>query len=209
MGNIVSNSQKKKETTFKLTILKDYHIKCSIVNFFGLESSIQLQDNQDNQTNQNNQSSYDPCIVFTTNEYNICEQQENTIHFMKEWIEHPDDYTKYEFTFQGKKFSVVAEILFALIIKQFKLQIENEWIIEKTIIDTQLKLTELFLNRLHIALEIVGLKGISHEYELHDYKTDRIDYNYITYNYQDFLQYKKKIERAKELVPYSKKQNLL
>ena len=75
-----------------------------------------------------------PCISFNGNFISIGEQNENSIQFVKEWIENPEEYKIYTVLFQGKEYQLLPEVLFALIINEYKQRIEREYIIDNTII---------------------------------------------------------------------------
>ena len=51
----------------------------------------------------------EPCISFNGNFILIGQEKENSIHFMKEWIENPEDYTMYPVKYQGKEYQVLPE----------------------------------------------------------------------------------------------------
>ena len=50
----------------------------------------------------------------------IDEQNEKAIHFIKEWIEKPEEYKMYSVLFQGKEYQLLPEVLFAIIMNEFK-----------------------------------------------------------------------------------------
>ena len=82
---------------------------------------------------------------------------------MKEWIEQPSEYKEYKITYQNKEYSVISEVLFALVIDQFKKRIEKEFIIDETIVDIPSKNGDLY-NRIRTSLESIELKNISCTY---------------------------------------------
>ena len=74
-------------------------------------------------------------ISFDSNEISICNENVNVIHFMNDWVSNPDEYRLYEIHYQEKEYKMISEVLFALIIKGFKEQIEKEYIIKETNIE--------------------------------------------------------------------------
>ena len=59
-----------------IQITSDYHLKCSV-------------NNQAEET-------YNPCICFNDNTIEICQENNTkTIHFVKEWIENPQEYINF------------------------------------------------------------------------------------------------------------------
>ena len=67
-----------------------------------------------------------------------------------------------EFQYQNKEYDVIAELLFALIINEFKKKIEKEFIIDETIVYLPFH-DNRFTNRMKISLEAIKMKGISIE----------------------------------------------
>ena len=113
---------------FFIIITENYQFQCSI----------QYNENNNNQkkviTINNQQNDYLPLsIQFDMNEIYIGNQNENSIDFMKDWIEQSQDYKEYKIEFQNKEYFIVSEVLLALLINEFKEQIEKEFIIEETI----------------------------------------------------------------------------
>ena len=113
---------------FTLTITEDYQLKCSYITSEKKETTIKLQEKE--------QEFYPITISFENNKVLICEEQnENTIAFMKEWVDNPQNFKLYNVQFQEKEYQLSFEVLFALIINKFKHQIEKEFIIENTIVN--------------------------------------------------------------------------
>ena len=78
-----------------------------------------------------NEEQLNPTVQFDNNEiyfFKSTQEKENTMSFLKEWIENPDEYKEYEITYQGQTYSLTAEVLFALISHQnrFLVEIKNE-----------------------------------------------------------------------------------
>ena len=104
--------------TLILSINTSNKIKITILNDQNQEQIIKLNENQ--------QDNYLPIsIQFDMNEIIFGNQSENSINFMKEWIEQPSEYKEYKITYQNKEYSVISEVLFALFIDQFKKKIEK------------------------------------------------------------------------------------
>ena len=111
------------------------------------------------QFDQNKQEEYPVTISFDNNKITVCEENENSIHFIEDLVQQPENYKMYDIEFQGKSYAVIAEVLFALIISEFKEQIEKEYIIEETIVQLPSDSHQL-TNRIQISLESIGLKNI-------------------------------------------------
>ena len=127
---------------FQLHISEQNIIQCSIKNFDTNTEEIITLDIEENTT----QHQYPINIEFQTNDILFCQNRNETenntnnsnnsniIEFMNEWKQFPNDYKKYQFTFQGIETEAIAEVLFALIINEFKNKITKEYIIDSTII---------------------------------------------------------------------------
>ena len=139
------------KVSFKITITKNYLLQCSIIDEQNKETIVNLPNNQ--------QDEYIPSITFNTNTITICKQENNTIQFIKQWLNHPEEYKIYEIFFQGKRYEIVAEVLFAIIISEFKRVIERDCIIEKTLIQLPTK-NKKALQIVNISLQALNLKGI-------------------------------------------------
>ena len=139
--------------TFSITITKDYKLICTIINIENQESSVYLDEN--NQTEE-----YIPCISFHNDRIMICQENEqNSINFLEEFIENPEQFELYSFEFQGKEYKIIAEVLFALIINEFKQKIEREYIIDQTIVQFPSQHCQIS-ERIRNSLESIGLKNI-------------------------------------------------
>ena len=108
-------------------------------------------------------------IAFDMNEIIIGKETPNSIAFMKEWIDHPEIYKEYQIHYQNKEYNVIAELLFALIINEFKKKIEKEFIIDKTKFTLPTQNKEFF-NRFKISLDSIGLKGIQFDDSEYSYE---------------------------------------
>ena len=111
------------EVIFKITISKEYKLQLSTINSEGTETSI---------------TEITPCITFDQNTISISDQNEKSIHFLKHWIDHPDDFSTYTVKFQNKSYSLLPEVFFAIIIYDYKKKIEKQFIIKNTILELQI-----------------------------------------------------------------------
>ena len=107
----------------KIVVTTDYHLQVLLVELENKETVFKLIEDKEE---------IDPCISFNGNFITIGKENETSIDFMKEWIENPDEYKMYSVLFQGKEYSVLSEVLFALIINEYKQKIERENIIKCT-----------------------------------------------------------------------------
>ena len=132
---------------FKITITKEYQI--------------QINDGKE----------YNPSIQFDGNEIHFF-GNEDSIDFMKEWMEHPEKFKEYTIKYQGKEYAVIAEVLFALIVNEIKQKKERNEIFTSTEIkvDDNLKKNKQFINRLKVSLESIGMKGIEYDDVEYDYE---------------------------------------
>ena len=135
MGN--SNSKQIQLTTrgiFQIKITKEYEIKCSLFNKKTIEE-----------------------IMIETNDniLNIDNQQQ----IMKEWVENPNEYRLYQIVYQEKEYSLLPEVIFALIINECKEKIEKEYVIENTTIRVE-STNNIIKERVNISLNTIGIKGI-------------------------------------------------
>ena len=135
----------KKKKSFKSKIKPNYNLK-NMENKITLTIEITQQnticcsyiDSQKKETViylQNQHQKYIPLTLsFCDNKIIIGEQHENGIEFMQDLLTNPQEFKTYQFTYQNKEYNVIAEVLFALIVNEFKHQIEKEFIIEETIL---------------------------------------------------------------------------
>ena len=187
---------------FKIHISKEYKLQCSIIDYNNNnhETIIELLKDQ---------KEYNPCISFTQNTLAICkETDDNAIHFIKEWIETPNDYKEYKIHYQNKEYSVIYEMLFGLIIQEFVEKIVKQWIIDHVVVYIPSQDYQIAL-RMKIALESIGLKYIEinpipFEYEKYGEMMSEIIEKKKEQN--QFIQF---IEKAKQYVPEEKKKYLL
>ena len=180
--------------SFKIHITNNYTIQCSIIDSEQKETIIQLQGNSSQE--------YFPTLSFSDNTISICEEKDNQIQFLQQWFQQPNDYSTYTILFQRKEYQLLPEVLFALVINEFKNQIEKQFIIKNTIIELPINnSSDIILQRIKISLQSIHLQGI------------QIDEKEIDYDYQkqgeqliellekknEYEKYQRIIERAKRL----------
>ena len=159
-------------TTIKITITKEYKLLIEI------DSKYKEEIN--------------PCISFNGNFISIGNENENdkTIHFMQEWIENPEEYRLYSIHYFNKEYQVVAEVLFAIIMKDFKERIEKEFIIEEVFVEIPSNNHQL-AERIKISLESIDLKNIT--------------INFIDFDYSEQGEYLHEILEKKEAIEKRRK----
>ena len=129
---------------FKITITKEYKLQLTIRYQEGKERIIVETT---------------PSITFNRNSIDICEEKENTLHFFKNWLQQPDDYSTYLIEFQNKTYNLLPEVFFSLIINEFRKKVEKEFIIENT--EIQIEIGNLrVMERIRVSLDGIGMKGV-------------------------------------------------
>ena len=103
-----------KNVQFKIVINKEYAIKCSYIDSNKKEIIIQLH-NKNKQEYQLSSSLID---------------NRSSFEFGEELFINPHDFKLYDIELYGKEYSVIAEVLFALIINEFKEQIEKNLLLK-------------------------------------------------------------------------------
>ena len=176
-----------------INISQNYQIQCIVIDEKETEHIIKLNNQNDD---------YLPItIAFDMNEIVIGKETTNSINFMKEWIDHPEIFKEYQIQYQNKEYTVISELLFALIINEFKKKIEKDFIIDETIVYVPSH-DNRFTNRMKISLESVELKNIiinPIEQYLHYQHQGEMLHDIIN-NYTEYLKYKTIIEkRTKEI----------
>ena len=76
-------------------------------------------------------------ISFDMNEIIIHQQKENSIDFINDFVNNPNEFKEYSISYQGKEYEVIAEVLLSLILHQYKNQIEKKYIIKNTIVQNE------------------------------------------------------------------------
>ena len=114
MGNTQNKNTKKSNLRkFKIRINEQYKLQVSYIDSEKQETIIQL--------NNNKQDWYSPIVSFRDNKITVCsEEKEDAIHFIEEFFTNPQSFKLYPIHFQGKNYEIIAEVLFALIINEFK-----------------------------------------------------------------------------------------
>ena len=108
---------------FKIQITKEYQLHCSFIN------------EQNEEIKVINSEFITPSIRFYTNTISLFkEEKENTIHFIQQWLEQPEEYQTYSIQFQNKNYELLPEIFFSIIIHELKKKIEKQFIIKDTLI---------------------------------------------------------------------------
>ena len=90
---------------------KQIQMKCLLNDIEGNETIINLKKGIDY---------YTPSIAFDMNNIIICEEHENSIEFMKDMIEQSNEFKEYVIHYQNREYSVIAEVLLALMIYEIK-----------------------------------------------------------------------------------------
>ena len=125
------------------------------------------------------------CISFDVNEIIIGEEDEKTIHFIEDLILYPDDYKEYEFLYQNTNYSVVAEVLFALIIKQIKKKYEKQFILKPIEFEMEKHNEKVFERITKVFQKLPG----------EEYDEQRLNYLSIQDMYEKYLRFKRILER--------------
>ena len=167
------------KVTFKVTITEDYKLKCSIVvDSKKEETTIKIQDKEEYS------------LQFTLDG--------NHIDFMNDLINKPDEYKLYSIHCFKKEYSVVAEVLFSLILDKIVRKVKKEYIIEKTIIELP-STNKMFKERINVALDAIGMKGIEIGEEItFDYSEQAIILNEILEKKEVIEKRRKIVEKANE-----------
>ena len=186
---------------FKIVINEEYYLKCSIIDSENKEIEIKLKDQQTQEYNV-------PCITFDENKIFVCKNNEKTIHFVQKWIENPKDNTKYTVHFQNKIYQILPEVMFSLVISEFKKLAESHYIIEETILEIPSD-SHLITERMKTSLESIGLKNITVNPNIFDYEQQGEYLSELFEKKLIFEEYQRKIERAKEINSSEEQKNKL
>ena len=186
---------------FKITINNQNKFKCSIININNNnEFTFNLQQNQDEYSQLS--------ISFNMNEIIVDEGIKDSIEFINDLIEHPEEFKQYKITYQGQEYEVIAEVLLALIFYQYKNKIEKEFIIDETILQFETEEeNNMLINRIKVALEAIDCRLNEFEIPEYDYQEQgeilqKILDKYIEYNkYKNIIRKSNQIElNKKELI---------
>ena len=180
-------------STIKILITRNYLLQIKLIQNQTNETIIYLSDT--------NQEEYNtPSITFDGNFIKVCENTNNQIHFLQKWIENPDDYTEYIIQFQNKQFSLLPEVLFTIIVNEFKKKIEKEFIIENTIVEVPSSNQHIF-ERIKVSLESIDLKNITILTTPFDY-TEQGDQLFELFERKESIEkHQRMIEKAKQSNP--------
>ena len=135
--------------TFKIVITKQNTIQCFLIDSENKEEIIQIQENQ---------NEYIPSILFDKTTIHICPNNTN-INIIKDLFDEPYNYRKYSIEYQLQKYQVIFEVLFGLIINEFKEKIKKEYNIENTIVEVASRDFEA-IRRIQMSLETLNLPNI-------------------------------------------------
>ena len=179
--------------TFKINITNEFKLQCSLIDSEDKEQFISLHNNQ--------QQEYTPCISFHNNIISICEEnKENNIYFIEDFIQNPDTDQYYSIIFQNKQYSLIAEVLFSIIIDEFKQKIEKQFIIHETIVQIPSR-DSLLSDRMRSSLEAIGLKNIYINSSTFDYTLQGQYLHELIQKKTQMTKLQKKLNKAKELYP--------
>ena len=136
----------------KIIITNTFTIQCFLIDQENNQIPVYLKEQKEE---------YIPSVSFDNNTISVCptNTNQNTIYFMKDWLEQPDKYIFYSFEFQNKEYSVVSEVFFALIMNEFKRIVEYNWIIDSVSIEIPTENEKIF-ERMKIALDAIGIDGV-------------------------------------------------
>ena len=119
---------------------------------------------------------------------------------MKQWFEQPSQVILYSVEFQGKKYEIQEEVMFALIMNEFKKRIEKENIIEQTNVEIPSN-DHHICERIRTSLESIGFSNVLVNPFVCDYKSQGEQLIEIMEKKEKIDMQKRKIERAKEINP--------
>ena len=142
----------KQKITLKINLKENNKLQITYTNTLKEEKLIQFDHNK--------QEEYPVTISFDNNKITVCEENESSIHFIDDLMQQPENYKMYDIEFQGKSYSVIAEVLFALIINSFAEEVEKEYDIE----DVKLNIpsnNQKFISRIKISLKSIGFNAIT------------------------------------------------
>ena len=107
-----------KNCIFTIKITENEKIQCSVIDGKNQMIPIELKENQ---------VEYDCEILFDRNEIIIDSTSisnesttNNRIRYINDMINKPEEYKKYQIEYQEKHYEVIGEVLFGLMINQFK-----------------------------------------------------------------------------------------
>ena len=168
--------------TLKITITTQYNLQVKFIDSQNKETIIKLTEDQEE---------YIPCISFETNIIQFCQNNDKSIHFLKQMFEHQDEFKLYTVHLQNKEYQLLPVSLFSLIVNEFKKKINN-FEIENVLLEIPSN-NHSFINRFVLSLESIGLKNIyvnklTFDYSQQETQVNELIYNqYLLQKYQDLL----------------------
>ena len=175
---------------FKINITKEYQIQCSFIDSNNKEIPIQIPQNGKEYVNL------------------IINENKGTISFLKEMIEHPEEYVLSSITFQQEEYKVISEILFALFVDEYKQKIEKEYIIEETIVEVPTN-NFMAIKRIQIALESIGLQNIEFNPLVYDYTEQGNIFQKLQEKKNSFKKYQQMINKGERISQVEEQQKKL
>ena len=144
---------------------------------------------------------YIPCITFSMNKVIIGEEKENAIHYMKDWIENPSEFKEYKISYKEKEYSVISEVLFALMINEIKKKVQRKVrLIQTRVYVPTSQRNSLLDDRMKIALDTIGLDGLEYNQNInYDYSNQGDIFNTILDAIEEYEKYKGFLHRAYSL----------
>ena len=199
---IYSQQTNNLQSTFKFFINQNYQLKCVIYDSRGVERVIRWKNNP-------SIDFYPITIAFDMNEIFICQDTPNSIDFMKDWITNPNDFKLYTINYQNKQYSVIAEVLFAIIMYGFKNKAEKQYIIKSLKYVTPSN--QIFIDRMKVALDSIGLYTLDDNDSIpdFDYQSQGDILHFIIEKCQLYYKLKKKLNYADKVMKLSPKNHLL
>ena len=178
--------------TFTILITPTYTLHCTIST---PETTTPLKLTPDHPDD------FHPTVDFTPNHIRIPPTPTSTsLTFLQAFIEHPDDFTPYTVTYHGKTHSVLPEILFAIIINEYKTKIEKCHVIDATVVQTPSR-DSFLADRLRVSLEAIGLRNIFVNASSFDYSEQGDVLNEILETKMMIDEHQRMIQRAKNINP--------
>ena len=179
-----------KYCSIKITFTTEETIKVSVISD-DKEIPVKLQDNKEEY----------PCsIAFENNKIIICQENPNSIKFIKDLINNPEEFKEYSITYQETQYSVIAEVLLAIIINEFKKKIEKDFIIEETLLDIP-TCDYRVIHRIKTSLRTIGLKHFAiNSFDYENYSEQGEILLELLKKKEIYDEFERKIERAKSLI---------
>ena len=138
------------------------------------------------------ETEYLPIIIsFDMNEIIIHQQKENSINFINDFVNNPNEFKEYSISYQGKEYEVISEVLLSLILHQYKNKIEKKYIIKNTILQNETEEeNKILINRIKVSIEAIGLRISEFEFPEYDYQKQVEILHGIIDKYNEFNKYK-------------------